>query len=678
MNMSKDPDSLAKPHGLVGPGEDKQNPGALQQEKPPHSRFQHDAPALEQSLEALSNEGFPVMVVPTEKSRILYPPCKVCGNLDPANFQRKSESMHGRFHDIFWDEIEGKSSLEYSSCVLIRAIYQPYKENIRSCSLWYDPQGSNMPGLVLRIDCHDFSTLELEICAREGTPCPWSSISHRPLTWNATAASHRISQWLDECSSNHDCYDISLAPVLPTRLLKIEGPRKVRLHVSGADERASYACLSHCWGNVVPLQLSRVTLRSFQKGIPWDALPRTFQDAVEVVRGMGLGFIWIDSLCIIQDDTDDWRRESGLMVSVYSRAYVTLAASQAADSTQGLFLDPNLAKHTKIYIGRGNQGIQYQVFIRQSPRNYDSTDLPLIKRAWVFQENLLSPRTASFTESFLYLACYKGLTHADQNHVYPSCHNIPFLMKHGQSDKSQPVAWYLLMAEYSDLSLTYSNDVFPALQGIAKRIQTARGCAYFAGLWSDSALTDLLWYKCDEATDLNTPQYRAPTWSWASRPGRVFWDTDFCYAKNPGFRGKVHSNAICISISTTPAGVDPLGEIISGEIQLQGYCLPAVVLYFGHDFGLRRITLKDISIGEYLWWPDINPSQLPEENVTVIYMGMGRTYPAWLVLVPTGTGKEEYKRVGIIGAGTSSLDNKISDLRDVCIAKGERKTVTIV
>ncbi|KAF2083428.1 HET-domain-containing protein, partial [Saccharata proteae CBS 121410] len=99
--------------------------------------------------------------------------------------------------------------------------------------------------------------------------------------------------------------------------------------------RASYFTLSHCWGRVVPLRLLSNNIDDFQKRIKLNFLPKTFQDAVVITRTLGIQYLWIDSLCILQDFEDDLRRESSQMGEVYSNAMCNLAATGARDSAEG-------------------------------------------------------------------------------------------------------------------------------------------------------------------------------------------------------------------------------------------------------------------------------------------------------------------------------------------------------
>ncbi|KAK4151593.1 heterokaryon incompatibility protein-domain-containing protein [Chaetomidium leptoderma] len=114
-------------------------------------------------------------------------------------------------------------------------------------------------------------------------------------------------------------------------------PSEIRLEV--ADGRIGrYTCLSHCWGGAQPLKTTKDNSEDHLVSIPWDTIPKTFQEAIKLNWHLGIQYIWIDSLCIIQGDGDDWARESTKMCDVYGNAYLTIAASSAPNSTQGLFL----------------------------------------------------------------------------------------------------------------------------------------------------------------------------------------------------------------------------------------------------------------------------------------------------------------------------------------------------
>ena len=110
---------------------------------------------------------------------------------------------------------------------------------------------------------------------------------------------------------------------MPTRLVHV-GRSRTHLCVSSElRECPRYATLSHCWGDLKLVNLTKDNFKSFCDEIPGSALSRTYSDAFEIVRYFGLDYIWIDSLCIMQDDSWDWHKESALMSDVYTTVLST-------------------------------------------------------------------------------------------------------------------------------------------------------------------------------------------------------------------------------------------------------------------------------------------------------------------------------------------------------------------
>jgi len=124
---------------------------------------------------------------------------------------------------------------------------------------------------------------------------------------------------------------------------------KVRLHQS-PGERASYIALSHCWGNThnqVKTLKSNIQKRKHE--ICWDELNQSYKDAISLTRRLGFNFLWIDSLCIVQDDPDDWEQQSARMSSIYENSFLTICATRAKDGDSGLFCDRRSLKTAKIW-----------------------------------------------------------------------------------------------------------------------------------------------------------------------------------------------------------------------------------------------------------------------------------------------------------------------------------------
>lgn len=154
-------------------------------------------------------------------------------------------------------------------------------------------------------------------------------------------------KWLDNCNHTHESCNQTTSQEpswYPTRLLDLGGTEneiwRVKV-IETAKERLKglYITLSHCWGAGVHLLLTKQNRDGLLDELP--SLPKTFAEAVSACRKLGIRYLWIDSLCIIQDDLDDWEREASLMHRVYKRAWCNLSAAASRDSSEGLYRERN-------------------------------------------------------------------------------------------------------------------------------------------------------------------------------------------------------------------------------------------------------------------------------------------------------------------------------------------------
>lgn len=210
--------------------------------------------------------------------------------------------------------------------------------------------------------------------------------------------------WLRNCD-NEDSHDCKPGPNIkfPTRVIDVgtTDSRTIRLCeiASGSDTR--YIALSHRWGSFMSETLKE-NIESRKQFISYNELPSTFQDAIDVTRQLDVQYLWIDSLCIIQDDPDDWRRESGLMENVYSSAYCTI--SVRVTSNNGFLRTRPARQFVKLEAGK-----YAPIYICEQIDDFerDVEDAPLSRRGWVFQERVLSRRTIYFTDRQTYWECGK-------------------------------------------------------------------------------------------------------------------------------------------------------------------------------------------------------------------------------------------------------------------------------
>jgi Heterokaryon incompatibility protein (HET) len=233
--------------------------------------------------------------------------------------------------------------------------------------------------------------------------------------------------WLDQCSQTHpSCQALAQKNTqdwLPKRLIFVgeAGEATLQLRVLetshftySQQQYISYCTLSHRWGNGNIPKLTQVNLETWKTATPQSALPLTFQHAIDVARGLNLKFVWIDALCILQDSKEELQQEIERMGTIFMYSKVTIAALAANDSTDGLFTWRNpLALYPLSIPALHDARITVQPpYTENSDEllNHDLSfnakeDAPLLDRGWVFQEQVLSPRTLFYGRQGLYWEC---------------------------------------------------------------------------------------------------------------------------------------------------------------------------------------------------------------------------------------------------------------------------------
>lgn len=219
-----------------------------------------------------------------------------------------------------------------------------------------------------------------------------------------------LRAWLDQC----DCHPLcgKRHPTrffLPTRLLDVRNPNALRLVPGKKTLGKRYIVLSHCWGKLEPDEVppycttrQNIRVREGESGFTDADLPLTFLDAVKVARALRVRYLWIDSLCIIQQDPEDWEREAVRMEQVYSSAYLTIAATSAANSESGFLKRNTSSKH--VYI-QDDQGRRAYICNTVADFDHEVERAQLNARAWVLQERMLSRRTIHFGSHQMYFEC---------------------------------------------------------------------------------------------------------------------------------------------------------------------------------------------------------------------------------------------------------------------------------
>ncbi|TGO29516.1 hypothetical protein BPAE_0014g00670 [Botrytis paeoniae] len=351
----------------------------------------------------------------------------------------------------------------------------------------------------------------------------------------SSPSSHILaSQWISNCTQNHEKCCIDKISWLPTRLVNVglDGvvTRLVETKEISKDQNSQYFALSHRWGATPDhsSRLSSINKLAWMESIPADQMPATFQDAIQFTRNMNIPYIWIDSLCIMQDSSEDWSTEAALMDKVYAQSLCNIAASYASSEespnkrlfhTRTRDYIDTLSVKQKFFMKKNHQGL-YGL----SPNsNYvvSRTDFALYKRAWVLQERLLSPRTIHFSKQLMWECREKRASEAFPMGISLIACNFfsRDLLKDWRSGLQEQgyKFWYHILGEYVNCSLTYSSDRLVAIGAIAREFQIELNDVYLAGLWKKELPFNLLW-KIDRGSSFPSRPvtYRCPTWSWVS------------------------------------------------------------------------------------------------------------------------------------------------------------------
>ncbi|KAK4032177.1 heterokaryon incompatibility protein-domain-containing protein [Parachaetomium inaequale] len=512
-----------------------------------------------------------------------------------------------------------------------------------------------------------------------GKEVPATTSSEESLSWAV--------QQLEHCKQNHTaCNSFPPAP-LPSRVLDVfaGGASGVRLYVS-QGETSPYVALSHCWGHRPFLRTLSGSLDDHKTEIAWARLPQTFQDAVGFARRLGIRYLWIDSLCIIQDDQNDWRYEAARMASVYQNAVLVISAATSENAYGGLYAELP-GKHRTYTVnfspGQGESDASSDHSLSQNTPQADqvqqpqtetihvrlslshphrllspyhaptASSLPIFTRGWILQERFLSPRILHFGPEELSLECLESTacqcTPGTTTPLTTETNLAPHLR----------TCWRRLVEDYTHLRLTHDGDVFPAVSGLARQMgRVRREARYVAGLWADEGLLggDLLWrvqlppssstLSSLKGTD-NTGEeggggvrwgpeeicrprgWRAPSWSWAAVRAPVEF-----------ISGEEGVEAACevVEVKCEPVGVDKMGELREGGswLVLKGTLVPTALRFKEVKEGEERapwnVADLDVLDGGYLknlWVDDDCRGLVPADGgpPTVYVLLVGRKLP---------------------------------------------------
>jgi hypothetical protein len=460
--------------------------------------------------------------------------------------------------------------------------------------------------------------------AYSGSDYEWAHTNERKDLISNTYSEQNlelIRSWVTQCTSQHEnCgRGRTRLPYQPSRLLCIGASGDIwRLCITSEEESHSskkWISLSYQWGKHQQLILTNTNLQELRTDQHISALPKTFRDAVLVARSLGVEYLWIDALCIIQDSPTDWQQESLGMRSVYANSYCTIAADWAPDPTFGLFCERDVdllrCGHIPTNWMSQSRDLSTVKILVQGTWDFEIKMSPLQSRGWALQERILPPRVIHFTDSQIFWECdttksceayektpFEYISSPDIFGTQQNDRIYAWLIKvHLQEPLSAPKSkmsmslfriWTEIASDYSRRNLTVPGDKLVALAGMAGLFQELSSDEYLAGIWRSNIWEGLLW-KPRDRNSFVSPIYRAPTWSFAAMNGGVYWPRSIAYTKVTDCHPFTLDD---VQIQTNARhGTGSRGQIIAASITVRGYAPYCKLLRDSRRAGKPKVSL---------------------------------------------------------------------------------------
>jgi hypothetical protein len=401
-----------------------------------------------------------------------------------------------------------------------------------------------------------------------------------------------------------------------------------------------YAALSYCWGGPQTFSTIASNFADMQKGFSASNLPQTLRDAVELARKLGCRYIWIDSLCIIQDSPTDKEAEIPKMPSYYKNAYLTICAG-GVSCHQG-FLAPRdrCSQHAENPWPKDllqmpflciNGETRLMLFRKESP--YCLSWEPISRRAWTFQERLLSTRMIIFGSRTIWQCNQRFIsdggvedwnadprtardrrlrrninTASAQILEQSPCGKTSQTQQNVSSVRSAYNIWYQAIEEYSRREMSLPEDKLPAISGLAIELARIIQDEYIAGLWLRDVLKSLMWSTWPFLQIKKPAVWRAPSWSWASVDSAV----NYNYLNYmPADANEVAEVVECTATSVSPQSL--YGRIANATLRLR-----APLLEFNKEGVLAQALRRQYTL------PPLNHSLTWDAELNDILMAADR------------------------------------------------------
>jgi hypothetical protein len=403
----------------------------------------------------------------------------------------------------------------------------------------------------------------------------------RPI--NASPSSPRTftlaRNWISQCINEHQHPVSTTTNFMPSRLLELEvqpnASYSLRM-VSEFTQPVPYVALSYCWGGEQTQKTTKANFEGQQQGIVYGTLPKTLQDAIKVTAELGYKNIWIDCLCIVQDDDADKSFEISQMPLIYSQAVVTVAAGSASAAVDSFLLPRRESVDGEAFdlafqTDDGRTGTVTAVWKLTSQYGHE----PLHTRGWTLQERLLSTRVLEYASRQLRFICPSadGPDYVDGWTPYPERNPSDEAITQStlNSVSALKSSWSDLVTGYTQRNFSVPSDRPIAISGIASKLETLFPSVYntyLAGLWASDFPGNLLWTveSSGRANYQRPDDARCPSWSWTAIDAKVLMNYTNLH---PGPWYEVHTKVLDHQAELQDINA-PYGTFKSAVITIEG------------------------------------------------------------------------------------------------------------
>lgn len=448
----------------------------------------------------------------------------------------------------------------------------------------FDDYNEGCEDIHIQINSHgqfqtalDFDTLTIGLESQD-TSSPFRKPSRMCRDPKDPSLYRKIKGWIDMCESHHTpCVNgQSTDTDFPRRLIRLPKDGNLSARLVEPEVPVQFAALSYCWGRTPQPSTTRANVLPRHSCLDTTMLPQTLQDAIFVTRSLGIEYLWIDSLCIVQDDIAEWALEAAKMAALYSKAHVVIIAASASDCSEGFLQhrqEPEVI-HADLHNAEPIVVQARRVGGHSCDLKANKNNSPMFTRGWCMQERFLARRAIYFLPDEVRFECLKrhicecsalqdkliGVEHSTNGSAaYRNLQSIRNPLRKfafGEKkmiaivEKSRGISqfafgkkWAAIIEEYSGLKLTYSTDLLPALSGLVKSVEYLKPGVYMAGFWTKDLPYQLGWYTVRQSRH-RIPTPDAPSYSWTASTGAVSFESDRAKRRNLAWANTLHGKLI--------------------------------------------------------------------------------------------------------------------------------------